>query len=193
MSRPAAPTSPTRRVAAIAALAAVLATGAASAAGIDIHAGADAADIGLPVYPGAVKKGDKPDEDAGFTFGLWGGPFGMKLVVVSLRSTDGVEPVAGYYRDALAKYGVVLDCSQNKPRSGSKKKSASINGIPDVPGMSDIDTDGKKPLVCGDDAPPAGGRLYKVGTRADQRIFEAKPLDVGTGIQLVRIEARGTD
>jgi len=57
---------------AAAAFAVVLAAGASHAAGLDIHADADAADVGLPVYPGAVKKADKGSDLAGFSFGVWG-------------------------------------------------------------------------------------------------------------------------
>ena len=176
-------------VAAAALLAAAFTTCSAHAAGLDIHSDADAATIGLPVYPGAVKKAEKDDDTPGLSFGLWGGSFGIKLAVVSYRSADGVDPVAGFYRDALAKYGPVLDCSQNKPKSKSKDKSTSGGR------SADIDSDAKdSPLTCEDDAPDtAGGRLYKVGTHHDQRLVEVEPRHAGVSIQMVRIETRGTD
>ena len=171
------------------AMAAGLATGSARAAGIDIHQDADAADVGLPLYPGAVKKPSKEDDGhAGISVGLWGGAFGMKLAAVRYASRDGVDAVSAFYRDALAKYGPVLDCSQNKPRP----KGAASGGM-----SVDIDS-GKgsapKPVTCGDDGPGApGGRLYKVGTQADQRIFEAKPVLDGVNFELVHLQLRGLD
>ncbi len=179
----------TRTVARVLALAASLAalSTATHAAGIDIHPDADAAAVGVPLYPGAVKKPGKDSDAAGISFGLWGGAFGMKLVAVSYASTDGVDAVANFYRDALAKYGPVLDCSQNKP----KHKSGSKGGA-----SLDIDSDkgASKPVTCGDDGPDVvGGRLYKVGTQGDQRLFELKPTASGVSFDLVHLQLHGTD
>ena len=99
---------PSRPRQALAALALLLAAGAGHAAGPDIHADAHARDVGLPLYPGAVKRAE-PGSDShsgAFSFGLWGDSFGFRLAVASYRSDDGVEAVARFYRDALARYGL---------------------------------------------------------------------------------------
>ena len=167
---------------AAAALAVVLAAGAAHAGGLDIHADADAADIGLPAYPGAVKKVDKGGDPSGFKFGIWGESFGIKIAVVSYRSVDSVDKVAAFYRDALAKYGPVLDCSHNAKRKAAPASSAGK-------GKSDRDM----PVSCDDDSADAGGRLYKVGTRGAQRWVRLKPVSAGVSFQLLKIEYRGED
>ncbi len=187
-----------RSVPAAVSLAAVFAlaslAGGARAAGIDIHNDASAADVGLPLYPGAVKKPSKDDDNStGISFGLWGGSFGMKLAAVEYTSPDSVDAVASFYRDALAKYGPVVDCSQNKPKN-PKGKSGSSRG---VWSSSDVD-DGKdaanKPVTCGGDGPDvAGGRLYKVGTKSDQRLFELDPVSGGVNFQLVHLQLHGAD
>ena len=169
-------------VAAAALLAAAFTTCSAHAAGLDIHSDADAATIGLPVYPGAVKKAEKGDDLSGFKFGVWGESFGIKIAVVSYRSADSVDKVSAFYRDALARYGVVLDCSNNarKPdaakRSDDEKKAAK-----------------DKPVTCDNDTVEAGGRLYKVGTNRAQRVFKATPWHDGVTFELVRVEEHGTD
>jgi len=179
---------PPSAIAPAAALAAALAACAASAAGLDVHTDVDVAAIGLPVYPGAVKKSDGDGSAPGISFGVWGGPFGLKLAALSFHSADDAEAVAKFYRDALAKYGPVLDCSDNKPRNGAGHR----------PGASvDIDS-GKsakdKPVTCGDDAAElTGERIYKVGTQADQRMVDVKPQRAGANFQMVRIEMRGAD
>ncbi|MEP6502952.1 MAG: hypothetical protein ABJD97_06465 [Betaproteobacteria bacterium] len=174
------PSRPTLRHAA-AVLAIVLAAGAAHAAGLDIHADADAKDVGLPIYPGAVKKPDKRDEPPGFSFGVWGDSFGFKLAVVSDRSDADIDAVAAFYREALGRYGPVLDCSQNR-----KPKAAPAASSPGK-GQSDLNT----PVTCdADDVPDAGGRLFKVGTHGAQRAFRVRPIKSGVSFQLVRVEAR---
>ena len=166
---------------AFAALAIALAAGASQAGGLDIHADADAADIGLPAYPGAIKKSGLDGDRAGFSFGLWGDSFGIKVAVVSYRSVSSVDKVAAFYRDAMSKYGPVLDCSHNPKK-------------PDEPhAHHDDKADKDKPVSCDNDTIEAGGRLYKVGTHRDQRVFKATPWHDGAAFQLVRVEEHGTD
>ena len=165
----------------LAALAVALVSGATQAGGLDIHADADAADVGLPAYPGAIKKSDRSGDPTGFSFGVWGESFGVKIAVVSYRSVDSVDKVAAFYRDALAKYGPVLDCS------GNQKK-------PDSPQFHhDGKADKGKPVTCDNDTIDAGGRLYKVGTNRAQRVFKATPWHDGVTFELVRVEKHGTD
>jgi hypothetical protein len=160
----------------LAALAIVFATGASRAGGLDIHADADAADVGLPAYPGAVKRPDGDGDASGFKFGVWGQSFGIKLAAVSYRSDDDVDKVAAFYRAAMARYGTVLDCSRNLKRPDADRKA---------------DKDG--PVTCDNDTAPAGGRLFKVGTNRSQRVFNAKPAPDGTRFELVQIDAHGLD
>lgn len=166
----------------LAAAALALAAGASQAGGLDLHGDADAADVGLPAYPGAVKKQVKGGDPSGFQFGIWGESFGVKIAVVTYRSVDSVDKVAAFYREALAKYGPVLDCSRN-----AKKPDATSPSDEGKKGAKD------KPVTCGDDTVEAGGRLFKVGTGRAQRVFKATPWHDGASFELVRVEEHGTD
>ena len=161
-------------------VAAVFVAGSTHAAGLDVRTRADASDVGLPVYPGAVKARDgNGDGDAGaFQFGIWGDSFGFKLAVVSFRSDDDVDAVAAFYRDAMGRYGPVLDCSN----AGGKRHR---NG--------DDRSERDKPVTCDGDRAAAGGRLFKVGVNRAQRVFQVKPDGKGASFTLVRIEMRGDD
>jgi hypothetical protein len=165
---------------AVAAFALVLAAGASQAAGLDIHADADAADVGLPAYPGAVKKAEKSGDPAGFSFGVWGDSFGVKLAVVGYRSTDGVDAVAAFYREAMGRYGPVLDCSRKQ-------------GKPDASRDDDKKSAHNRPVTCGDDTAEIGGRLFKVGTDGAQRVVKISRWHDGASFELVRVESHGTD
>lgn len=145
-------------------------------AGIEVRAEASAADIGLPVYPGATPQpGDGKDSGAA-TVGLWGGSLGFHLAVLKYTSPAPLDSVAAYYRDAMGRYGAVLDCSQ--PRVASEAPAG--------------DDAKKKTLRCGkDDKADAGGRLYKVGTPGDQRIVSIKPAGNGVSFQILHIETQG--
>ena len=145
-------------------------------AGIEVRAEASAADIGLPVYPGATAQpGDGKDSGAA-TVGLWGGSLGFHLAVLKYTSPAPLDNVAAYYRDAMGRHGTVLDCSQARPAT-------------EAPASDDAN---KKTLRCGkDDKADPGGRLYKVGTPGNQRIVSIKPAAGGVVFQLLRIETQG--
>ena len=160
-------------------VAAVFVAGSTHAAGLDVRIRADAKDVGLPVYPGAVKTTTDGDKESGaFSMGLWGDTLGFRLAVVSFRSADSVDAVSAFYRDAMAQYGAVLDCTS-------------------VQGKGRHDGDDKdrrdKPVTCEGDKAAVGGRLFKVGVNRAQRVFDAKPDGSGASFTLIRIELRGDD
>ena len=140
--------------------------------GIEARPSASAADIGLPIYPGAVPQRDRGDDKSAVTLGLWGGSFGFKLIVAKFASDDKLDAVASYYRDALGRYGSVLDCSQ-----------------PSAKGQRSTD---KNALNCDNDNPGPGERLYKVGNAKAQRIVSMKRVGDGVHFQMVRMEAKGS-
>jgi hypothetical protein len=145
-------------------------------AGIEVRPEASAADIGLPVYPGATPQPGEGKDSGAATVGLWGGSFGFHLAVLKYASPGPLDSVAAYYRDAMGRYGTVLDCSQSRAAS-------------EAPAGDDAK---KKILHCGkDDKADAGGRLYKVGTPGDQRIVSIKPAGNGVSFQIVHIATQG--
>lgn len=155
----------------VAAAAATLAIPAAAAgAGIELNDKPTPADVGLPAYPGATIRRDKTDDGEGLNLSLWGGSLGFKLALMKFSSSDSVDKVAGFYRDAMGRYGTVLDCTG--PRTAA-------------PAPAD-----KKVLACNkDDKGEPGGKLFKVGTPQQQRMVSIKPVGSGVEFELVRIES----
>jgi hypothetical protein len=82
-----------------------------------IHVNTDqttAADLGLPIYPGAVaiKDGDKhKSADVHLGFGQWE----LRVRAVSYESSDSEEQVIAFYKKALGRYGDVITCRGNTP------------------------------------------------------------------------------
>jgi len=82
-----------------------------------IHVNTDqttAADLGLPVYPGAQISADKEDDksaDIHMGFGEWE----MRVRVVNYSSTDSQDKVLAFYKKALDRFGDVLTCQGNAP------------------------------------------------------------------------------
>jgi hypothetical protein len=82
-----------------------------------LHVRADntsAADVGLPVYPGATiapdKDGDK-SADIHMGFGDWQ----LRVKVVNYQTVDGQDKVLTFYQKALGRYGDVIRCQGNQP------------------------------------------------------------------------------
>jgi hypothetical protein len=80
-----------------------------------VHVNTDqttAADLGLPVYPGAeiVRDNDKDKSaDVHLGFGEWE----MRVRAVNYATADSKEQVTGFYKKALGRYGDVLICQGN--------------------------------------------------------------------------------
>ncbi|MGD0902439.1 MAG: hypothetical protein ABR924_05785 [Terracidiphilus sp.] len=83
--------------------------------GIHVHTDqTTAADLGLPVYPGAqqVKDDDKhKSADVQMAFGEWG----LRVRAVSYATAGTQEQVTAFYKKALGRYGDVITCQGNAP------------------------------------------------------------------------------
>jgi|SRR5215831_3694002 len=146
-----------------------------SEAGIRFRLQASEKEIGLPIYPGAKphRDGDSPAAN----IGLWGKTFAFKLVVLKMESADSQAKVAAFYQKALAKYGKVLDCSQNQKNSDeqSTKKSLSV-------------------LSCEEDTTPDnGGMVFKSGTKNKQHIVSIEQDGQGCIFHMMLLDMRGID
>jgi hypothetical protein len=73
-----------------------------------------AADIGLPVYPGAQVAPDHDNDKAAdihMGFGKWQ----LRVKVVNYQTPDSQDQVLTFYRKALGRYGDVIECNHNSP------------------------------------------------------------------------------
>jgi hypothetical protein len=144
--------------------------------GAGVTIGADAKDLGLPLYPGSRRHKDKDEDSPAANLGLWGAGSGFKLAVLKMESDDSPDRVAAFYKKALAKYGKVLDCSHPSPSDTDAAKNAPANQ-----------------LTCADDKPDKGGQLFKSGTKDKQHIVGIQPNVRGSLYQLVHIANWGND
>jgi hypothetical protein len=81
-----------------------------------LHVRADqtsASDLGLPLYPGAQVASDEGDKSADVHMGF--GKWQLHVRVVTYRSADPQDKVLAFYKNALGRYGDVLECDGNQP------------------------------------------------------------------------------
>ncbi len=124
-----------------------------------IHVNTDettAADLGLPVYPGAEIVKDK-DNDKSADIHIGFGEWELRVKVVNYSAPDSQDKVVAFYKKALTRYGDVIACQDHAPV-----------GTP---------TETSEGLTCADQ----GGANVKIDTgdhnhgyNADQQGFELK-------------------
>jgi hypothetical protein len=82
-----------------------------------VHVNTDqttAADLGLPVYPGAEPvKDDENHKSADVHLGF--GEWELRVRAVSYQTSDSEDKVTAFYKKALARYGDVITCQSNIP------------------------------------------------------------------------------
>lgn len=82
-----------------------------------IHVNTDqttAADLGLPVYPGAdTVKGKDDDKSADIHMGF--GEWELRVKVVNYSTSDSQDKVVAFYKKALTRYGDVITCQGRTP------------------------------------------------------------------------------
>lgn len=166
----------TRRTIATFALALAAITGAAWAGdkdfsmGLEGHARTEAADVGLPVYAGAVPYTDGDNDKAAVTLGAWAGRFGLHLDAIKFRTSASADRVAAFYAKAMARYGDVLDCRDPAARVKPPKDSDKLS--------------------CESSEPKAGDYEYRVGTARAFRVVSIKRDGTGARFDMARLELK---
>lgn len=136
-----------------------------------------ATDLGLPVYPGAHiapdSEGDK-SADVHLGFAQWQ----LRVKVVTYEATDPKEKVIAFYKNAMGRFGDVIQCDGNKPlgspsvTSEGLSCSESNHGHVHVNGLSDDDS----------------GFTLRAGSRHHQYIFALKDTGAGTRYSLIELQ-----
>ena len=143
--------------------------------GIHVSKGADVADVGLAVYPGArLKQNDSDGNDKSANVNISSFGFGLKVVALEYRTDDSPEKLVAYYKDQLQKYGNVLECH-----------TSHFDVNPDVKG-SDHES---HELTC--EGSSGNNIKLKVGTKENQHIVAVEPDGKGSSFSLVYVRTHG--
>jgi len=145
--------------------------------GIHVSKGADPADVGITIYPGArlKEKGtDGEDKSANVNISSFG--YGLRVVALEYESNDAPEKVVDYYKGQLKKYGNVVICHTSHL---------------DVNADIKAEDRGSHELTC----EGSSGRNVelKVGTVENQHIVSVEPQGSGSSFSLVYVRTHGKD
>ena len=129
-----------------------------------IHVNTDqtsAADLGLPVYPGAQPiKGDDKHKSADVHLGF--GEWELRVRAVSYQTQDSKEQVTAFYKKALGRYGDVITCQGNAPIGSPTRTSEGLTCSEDNHPKVKIDQ--------GDYGVDKGNLELKAGSKRHQHI-----------------------
>ncbi|MFZ0955715.1 MAG: hypothetical protein WAN60_05195 [Candidatus Sulfotelmatobacter sp.] len=146
--------------------------------GIHVSKGADVADTGLAVYPGArLKPEDSGSDDKSANVSISGFGYGLKVVALQYESDDAPAKVVAFYKDQLKKYGNVLEC----PTSGHFHLNMKYS---DKSGDSHA-------LTC--DSVGGTNIELKAGTDENQHIVAVESEGKGSSFSLVYVRTHGKD
>lgn len=143
----------------------------------------NAADVGLPAYPGAKlvtdhDGGDHDKESADIHLGF--GKWQLHVKVVSYQTPDSQDKVMAFYRKALGRYGDVLQCDNNQPV-----------GTPTVTqeGLTCSESHGKNVHISSDSMQMDDGLNLRAGSKHHQHIVGIKKSnDSNTHFSLIELE-----
>jgi len=150
-----------------------------------VHVNTDqttAADLGLPVYPGATEiKGDDKHKSADVHLGF--GEWELRVRAVSYGSSDSEEKVTAFYKKALTRYGDVITCNGKSPVGTPTATSEGLNCADNGNNNPNVKFDN------GDFNIDTGKIQLKAGSKRHQHIvgFE-EPKDGQTRFALVALD-----
>lgn len=151
-----------------------------------VHVNTDqttAADLGLPIYPGAKLVKDKDNDksaDVHVGFGEWQ----LRVRAVSYSTPDPQDKIAAFYKKALTRYGDVLTCQGNTPVG---TPTATAEGLT-------CQDQGKHPQIningAGNSTASSDELQLKAGSKRHQHIvgFDKSKTDGGTHFVLIALD-----
>src|ERR1700691_4605612 len=108
-----------------------------------IHVNTDqtsAADLGLPVYPGANIAKDK-DNDKSAAIHMGFGEWELRVKVVNYSTPDSQDKVLAFYKNALNRYGDVITCQGTTPVGTPTATSEGLTCADDKDNTSTVQID----------------------------------------------------
>jgi hypothetical protein len=148
-----------------------------------LHVRADqttAADLGLPEYPGATIAPDhQGDKSADVHLGF--GHFQLRVKVVTYQTPDDQKKVLAFYKNALGRYGDVIECDGDHPVGSPSVTSEGLSCRED--NHVHVNMDGQ---YHGSD--DDNGLSLRAGSKHHQHILAFKSVSQGAKFSLVDLQ-----
>lgn len=138
-----------------------------------------AADLGLPVYPGAqVAPDHEGDKSADVHMGF--GQFQLRVKVVTYETPDPQDKVLAFYKQAMGQFGGVIECDGDQPVGTPTATSE---------GLTCHEEHGHHINVNGRDyGDNDSGLTLRAGSRHHQHILAFKTASSGTKYAMIELQ-----
>lgn len=137
-----------------------------------------AADLGLPVYPGAqIAPDHEGDKSADVHMGF--GQFQLRVKVVTYETSDAQDKVLAYYKKAMGQFGGVIECDGSQP-------VGTPAATPE--GLTCHEEHGHHINVNGRDYGDNEGLTLRAGSRHHQHIVAFKSASSGTKYSMIELQ-----
>jgi hypothetical protein len=132
--------------------------------------------LGLPVYPGAelVKKKGDDSGAADINFSL--GKFQLRVKAASYHTPDAPDKVQAFYKNALKRYGTVIQCNNNQPVGTPTTTDEGLT----------CDSDHGKNINVNSDV--SGKSQLKAGSKQHQHVVAIDPDGSGTKFGVIALD-----
>lgn len=142
-----------------------------------------AADLGLPVYPGATPTKDhdgNQSTNVHMGFGKWQ----MQVKVVHYHTPDSQDKVLAFYQQALGRFGNVIRCQDNKPVGTPTSTSEGLN-CSDTQVRAQVNVN-----IHNGNVSTSNGLSLKAGSPHHQHVLaiDSSSKGPGTSFSLVEVE-----
>jgi hypothetical protein len=139
-----------------------------------------AVDLGLPAYPGAqIAPDHEGDKSADVHMGF--GQFQLHVKVVTYQSGDSQDKVLAFYKNAMGRFGEVLQCDGDKPVGTPTVTAEGLTCHEDS--HSHVNINGSDNGYSDD-----SGLTLRAGSKRHQHILTFKSTSEGTKYSLVELE-----
>jgi hypothetical protein len=140
-----------------------------------------AADVGLPVYPGAQVIRDADNDksaDVHMGFGKWQ----LHIRVVTYQTADDQTKVMAFYKNAMGRFGEVIECDGKNPVGSPSLTSQGLTCSEDDHVHVNMNNNGQH---ISDDQ---NGLTLRAGSKRHQHILAFKTAAEGARFSLIELE-----
>jgi len=149
-------------------------------ANLKVDSSEQAADNGIPVYPGAHLRPAENGDNHSANINLGAAGFGLKVIAAEYETDDSPEKVKAFYEDKMKKFGATLTCNGH---SGGSDVHVGIHS-----GWEHRNDKDNK-LSCSDTK--GDGWEIKAGTSDDEHLVSIEPHGSGTRFGTVLVQTHG--
>ena len=150
----------------------------------DVHS----ADLGLPVYAGAVETGQHGDDSGSADIHMNFGEWQLHVKAIGYQSNDPEDKLVTFYKNAMARYGDVLTCKDKialgQPTETSQGLTCANGHEYDV----NVNLDAAKKHGNLSTTQISGTIKLLAGSPENQHIVEFSPTSHGTKFSMVMIQ-----